>query len=224
MPWTGWKIPGSSGDYNGSYGSNAWVSAGAIEADDGSAATSTNSTGGTRSLWFRDHGFTTADIPNGAIITGVQGRAEIRRTNTSPVAWAGYYAGLWNTLTPTADGNMTAKSAEIKGGGAGAWPTSYTITDGGDQSNLVGTGITDAEVRSGYFGGFLAASFSGPSTGSAQVDYVALRVFYLLNNIDAKDAGTWKAPDPKAKHSGTWKTPTGVWAKNASGVWVRVYG
>lgn len=226
MPWTGWKLPGSENALTGSYGSNGWSGLTAIEADDGSAATSTASSGGTQFINFWDFGFTTSDVPSGVIIKSVQLRIEHRKTNTGGVNWATFNTVLFTEATPTDTSNIS-KGVQLIG--AGAWPTSYTVTDFGASGNN-GTGdwfggaITDAEVRSTRFGGQLAAGFTGVGgTGSAQVDYVACRVEYLLNEIDAKDAGTWKVPDPSAKHSNTWKTPVEVWAKDA-GVWKQVYG
>ena len=130
-------------------------------ADDIFAVCSTvyNAKTGSHPLYFSNFGFSSADIPAGATILGIE--VEVKRyTGTSGVANT-----YW--MLPT-EGSYFKKG--------GSWPTSAGAENMGGGSDLWERSWTRDNILSSDFGVFLTITTSTDST--FYIDYVKIRVTY----------------------------------------------
>lgn len=176
MAVTSYKFPGTVANDTSSGAGTAWTNPGNVSVDDTSEAAwsvPTVHTNPSQYLKCTNFGFTTADVPAGSTINGIE--MQYRRRMGS-----------------SADGVTTANMREVKGGTIGgsnvstmnvaAWAFSGTeagsenIVEGG-AANLWNNTWTAADVIASTFGCAIAATGSG-STPDAFIDYVEMRIYY----------------------------------------------
>jgi len=165
---TGARYPGtvstsSPGDYD-------WTSPGNVTADDGNYASATIGTNGASKQTYvlRATNFTFA-VPTGAIIDGV--KVEIERYANVASTLQDYFVQL------TKDG--TTRVGSNKADTGTWWPTSATIKQYGNATDLWGTNWTVAEINASTFGVHFAVN--KPESGSGRVayaDFIRITVYY----------------------------------------------
>ena len=117
-------------------------------------------------LYFTNFGFSSADIPAGATILGIE--VEVKRyTGTS---------GVTNIY------GMLPKGSYYKDGGS--WPTSAGVQNMGGNSDLWGRSWTRDNILSSDFGVWLTMKTLTDST--FYIDYVKIRVTYSGGSAGSK--------------------------------------
>jgi hypothetical protein len=168
VPTTAYKFAGT-GANDATTGAVAWSSPDNVTASDDARATSALSAGSTTTQTLRatNFGFTTSDIPTGAVINGIE--VEIERQKGS---------GGANTATDllvrlrTSSGLVGNDKAT-----ATAWPAADAAATYGGAADMWGSSLTDSDLRSSGFGVDIRAQRTGGSPTVA-VDAVRVRVTF----------------------------------------------
>ncbi len=159
--------PGTGTSDSSSAGTVPWVNPGNVTADDGSFATSAaifvampiNS----YYLDATNFGFA---VPSGAVIWGVAG--QFKRQSTISV-------GITDNLVVLVKGGTPGGTNHAA---AGNWPTSEAFAGYGGFIDLWGQTLSSGDVNSSGFG--IAISSAATATGTAEIDYATLAVYYVL--------------------------------------------
>jgi len=147
----------------------SWANPTNVYADDGVAMSTGEQTwaSGQSSdvIRFTGFGFTTAQIPSGSAIDGIEIECAFR--NSEFVTYNFNLFDATNGISPNAE---TAISSS---------PVSFGVLTRGDATDLFGNvSISDADVRSSTFGVQVFISpFTPPDTTNVEIDYIKLRVY-----------------------------------------------
>lgn len=215
---TGWK----QATANRTYGSGAaWSNpANAYSSNDSYATSAVQKSNTSLVLRLTGFGFTTSDIPEGAVIVGVEVQVERHASAASNL--------LDNVVQLVIDNSPTAASTAERFGSnkasASTWATTVNVsaTYGGaaDQWGMNGDTLTDAMIRSAAFGlDFQVRNNNALQARTANVDNVQIRVTYTMDREGAL-ATTSKKPNgalvatvhPFARVQSSTKKPTGALA------------
>lgn len=168
MAVTAWKTAGTVAAV--SNGGTNWTNPSNIGASDNSYAVATSIPNGGNSYDLRatNFGFTSADIPAGSTIDGIEVDVEAKADNAS----RGYISAALR--------NVTGGSAKRVPPGGGNYLTTSDVTETlGGASDKWGATVTQANVLNAAFGVNLIANCDS-STVTVSVDFVRLRVHYTL--------------------------------------------
>lgn len=183
MPVTGFKSPGTI--TNEERPGNDFTNPGYAAASDDSRTIADVSGGGSVSDWLRcvNFGFTTGDIPDGAVITGIEVTIEDHgeTTNISDSA-------IYLRTSAGQSGNNKATNT---------WTTSdYVWTYGGD-GDMWGTSYDDADIRDSTFGVDISATNSHPNQArEARIDHVQVRIYYSTGATVSMNPAAMAASGP----------------------------
>ncbi len=166
MSVTSYKFPGTAenADRNGKA---AWIIPDNAKTDNNvgaQLATSKNQ----YSDWLRltNFGFTSADIPSGATITGIEVAIKRYASSANQIGDSALYL---RNETAQQEGNNKASAAKYPI----AWETVYYGADG----DMWGTGLTQPDILDSDFGIDLSCVQGSPGA-NALVDYIKIRVYY----------------------------------------------
>lgn len=152
----------------GSGGPPSWTSPGNITAADGSFASATFTGAETQSDDLQATGFGFS-IPSGATILGVLAIEQGKQSAANKL----HIANVQLLLAGVPSGNDY--------GGSYIWGTTNTSTTFGGQNDLWGLSLTPADINNANFGVVIRAAVNAPGNiATADVDWIALRVFYTL--------------------------------------------
>jgi hypothetical protein len=172
MPTTVWRIAATGANYNPGSGA-AWGTPSAITVSDDTRATASIAAGGnSQVLRASNFGFTTADIPSGATITGIEIRVERGTGNIGP---QDLIASLAMISAGTAADRVGANKANL-GVNWGAFVETQAIF--GAPSDMWSSGLTDANIRSASFAFDFVVTNSAGVTRNASVDSIEARITY----------------------------------------------
>lgn len=166
MPFTDWKNASSISSIGFNDGGLS-VPSRIIGAQDGSEATWTgNNTQESDTYQIEGFGFSTADVPLGATITGIEARIYMYHNSG---------AGMRVQLQLQNASSFAVGASQTESSGA-AFP-SY-VSFGGTGDMWTGSGLDENDVRDANFGLQLNAQGDSGSTGTINIDHVQLRVEY----------------------------------------------
>ena len=131
--------------------------------------------------WLRatQFGFTTSDIPSGAVVIGIE--VKIERKASSSV-------GLRDSLLYMCLSGST-QGSDQHSSSSWPWTPEATATYGSSSSLWGWTAITDANVRDSTFGVQLSVDNYASSGRTAYVDHVQIRVHFRIPGVTE-----WKSP------------------------------
>jgi hypothetical protein len=120
--------------------------------------------------WLRvtNFGFSTADIPSGATINGIE--AKIERKYTASESLTVYDSAVYLRKT-------SGQVGDNKGSGV-LWTTSDVEAVYGGAADTWNAGLIDTDIKSSNFGLDFSAYFFGIGTPTAYVDCISIRVYY----------------------------------------------
>lgn len=182
---TAWKAAGTCSNAVTAEGAIGWSTAAfgtlagtEVSADDGTDAVSRpgNGTGNaTNSLSARNFGFTSSDIPSGAVIDGVEIRIRKRTALSTGTDARDLLLQLINHSAATSADRLGSNQSA-----GGAWTTTETLVTHGGASDLWGGNsavITQALVTSSAFGVHIRAEATNAGeTVFTYVDLVECRI------------------------------------------------
>ena len=171
MPVTAWKTPGSTSNSDRD-GKVAWSNAPYAEADDGDYAI--NSPGGATTYgdWLRasQYGFTTADIPNGSNINGIE--VKIKRKASDASRMNDSAVKLWPAGAGAPDGSNRAK--------VDLWGTTDEEIIYGGATDKWGLSISESDVRDTTFGVAISV-YQVLLSVTGYVDVIWMRIYHSRN-------------------------------------------
>lgn len=198
MPVTAWKFPATvvnqnrfqEGDfYNDAYfpanyfgefagydfAENAWTNPGNTVSDNAVNASSSFTSTAYRGawLWATDFGFTVADIPASASVTGIETRVE---SSILPLLSSGSIDRF--VVRPIIDG-FIAGNEEF---GAGL-PVALSLVNIGGSSNLMGAVISQPNTLNSLSGIAIAYDCDSYATNTILADYIQLRYHYTSDSL-----------------------------------------
>lgn len=172
MAVTAFKGPGTVSNVDDASG-QTWSNTGNIAVSDNSYASVSVSTGG-HSDYLRcsNFGFTTSDIPSGAIINGIEVTIEHRSVDTNN-QFRDRTVILRNSGGQVGDNKASAT----------LWTPAnadVTFTYGG-AADVWGTTLTDSDIRASTFGLDFSLDFTGAGFNeTSQIDAILIRIYYTL--------------------------------------------
>jgi hypothetical protein len=183
---TPWKGAGTALTYAQGGDTGSWSNVGNIAASDDSFASSGNLVGGQVSETLRasNFGFSTADIPSGSTINGIEIRIE-RRTGGP---------GVRDSLLKLAlisAGTAADQVGNNKANTGSDWPTVDTQATYGGAADVWGTSLTDANLRSTNFAVDLITIVPGGTPRNCLVDFIEARITYTAPPKTAFYAEMW---------------------------------
>lgn len=170
MAVTAWRYAGAgtSETYDGS---GSWTNPGNVTASDNARAQQTVGLGGvSRPLRSRSFGFTSADVPAGATIVGVE--VGVERSSSSASKLTDYNVQL------VAAGSGAAARVGVGKFSGGYWPTVDAEVIYGGAADLWSSSLTQADVTSSDFGVDVQCENSVSGLPVANVDAVRIRIHY----------------------------------------------
>lgn len=218
MATSAWKVAGTG---------SGWTNSGNISANDDSFATTSMGAGASSPiLTAKNFGFTTADVPSGSLITGLEFRVNWRRLSGYGIAvniatirfsWGGSDGDDKDTTVPAIS---NTKTSFVLGSTTDTWNASSLSAPG-----------QDTEVRSAEFGlSFRVMNTDAKYSADVGVDSVEMRVTFtppaaaptVSNNSASAEQGVGGTVQMSATQSPTsWSLPgsppTGV-SINSSGL------
>lgn len=168
---TSYKYPSTAANADRD-GKEAWTNVNDAKTDNGASADSPKIKS-TYSDWLRltNFGFTSADIPTGSTINGIEMVIE-KKTKSDPIISYIEDSALYLRDSGGQVGDNTADLG-VK------WSTSWDTTTYGGASDMWGTTLSQADIIDSTFGCDLSMlSTSGIITKDGEVDYVKIRVYY----------------------------------------------
>jgi hypothetical protein len=167
---TDYKFPGTCVSISGS--NSSWSNPINV-ADDDSDHSTVNLTAakpGSQTLRLTNFGFTSADIPAGAVILGIEFEIE-RKASSSSATYVNDYQIKLRITSGQVGSNLANASLH--------WPTSDTVATYGGATNLCGYGTwTQEKVVSSDFGiDILVYGYTG-TTIAASIQFVHLRIYF----------------------------------------------
>ena len=165
MSVTNWKSPTTVDTESYPAGSD-WTNPGnAVSSNDQDATNAVSKNKSTYYLRTYNFGFTTADVPEGATIDGIEVDIECAASVADRImdseCWLRDASGRIGT------------SQHL----AGYWPTGDAYRTHGGATNKWGTSIGDAAIRASTFGADLVALCDG-NAADAYVDHIRIRVYW----------------------------------------------
>ena len=166
MPVTAWKTPGSTLNSDRD-GKEAWLNAPYAKADDGDYAINIPGGATTYGDWLRasQYGFTTADIPNGSNINGIE--VKIKRKASDADRMNDSSVKLWQSGAPV--GSERAK--------ADLWGTTDEEIIYGGATDKWGLSISESDVRDTTFGVAISV-WQVLLSVTGYVDVIWMRIYY----------------------------------------------
>lgn len=172
MATTVWRLAATGANYNPGSGA-AWSTPSAITvSDDTRSAASMTAGGNSQVLRASNFGFTTADIPTGATITGIEIRVERGTGNVGP---QDLIASLAMISAGTAADRVGSNKANL-GVNWGAGVDTQAVF--GSPLDMWTSGLTAADVRSSNFAFDFVATNSAGVSRNASVDAIEARITY----------------------------------------------
>ena len=188
-------------------GSYAWTNTSNAQTSNGIYATSTITSNGFDTEYLEATGFN-FDIPAGATINGIQVRVDRNQycTGTCTSSVTDYSVKL--VQGGTIVGNEEASTT--------SWTTTETTADYGGSADMWGVAWTPAQINASNFGFVFSAKRNSGGTRTAEVDYMAMTVYYtpanstttLASSLNPSTYGS--SVTFTATVNGSSTTPTGV--------------
>jgi hypothetical protein len=198
MNVTAWKSPGTCASVANN-GGGAWSNPdNAKVSDDSRASVAPASEAGTAWLRCTNFGFTTDDIPAGAVVAGIEVEIE-RCCNYDDARYAFDYA-IYLRKTSGQVGDNKAKDSSQH------WPLVASEAYGayGGSADDWNANLTSADIRNADFGIDISADGEGAET-TGYIDHVRIRIYYIpvtdwhypadCNHVNGGAGGTWNNPE-----------------------------
>jgi hypothetical protein len=166
---TGWKSPGTCVSVNRDFGDPSWSNPQfAQSSDDFRAISDVDPNGNSDWLQCTNFGFTTADIPSGALIDGIEVQIE-RQSENADIDDSAIY--LRDNSGQTGDNKASFTNWGL---------TDSTATYGGASDDW-NADLSDNDIRDTNFGIDISAnSDNGFAYREARVDHVQIKVYYTV--------------------------------------------
>lgn len=171
MAVTAWKDPGTVVSQTRTGGSVSWTNPSrALSLNDSYATAALTVSAASHWLWFTNFPFTTADIPSGSTIVGIE--AQVERKQTTGVTTDGTpVRSFWKMVVGGSEAG-TQKTAD------GHLPGVDTLAAQGGATDMWGTTITDTDARASTTGFAWAFQDADYSSTTLSVDGGQLRYYY----------------------------------------------
>jgi hypothetical protein len=178
MAVTGWKDPGTAASVDRD-SKASWANPDYAKVSDSSRAQCTIASGPDYGDWLRltNFGFSSADIPSGATIDGIEIQIQQKGSFTNYVKDSSIYL------------RKTSGQVGSNGASASYWSTSEGYVTRGGASSLWGTTWADTDITSSNFGIDISIQTVGGTNQYGLINDVQIRVYYTDLTLTIAGAG-----------------------------------